>query len=128
MRPWNVLVATSLLATLASVAPRVKAQDAATTADVRCMIVAIRLMKVPDPKKQLAGQDAMLYYLGRLDGRGEKLNLESLIAKQAEHMTFSDYKAAAHRCGEKLKARGRQIIAMGQDMAEHQHAQATPKR
>lgn len=104
--------------------PRAKAQDSETIADVRCVVVSFSLMNASDPNVQASARAISLYYLGRLDGRSEKLDLKSLLMQQAAQMTETEYHYVVRECGEKLKIRGQQIVTMGQDMANH--AQAHP--
>jgi len=115
MRTVSLLIGSVfLVCTLAS--RRACAQDSATISDARCVVVALKLMDMSDPNIQTNGQSAMLYYLGRLDGRDEKLDLESLLMQQLAQMKEADYKTEAHRCGEKMIVRGQQIFKIGQDI------------
>jgi len=128
MRARSSLVAVSLLMALAAVSPRVRAGDATTIADVRCLVVGMNLMDASDPHIQASGRVAMAYYLGRLDGRSDRPYLESLLIQQAAQMTRADYQAEARRCGERLKARGQQIVTMGEDMERRAQEQKGPSQ
>lgn len=61
-----------------------------------------------------------LYYLGRLDGRGTKLDIESLIAAEVSKMTSDDYASEMKRCEAGLREKGQQIMQIGRDLTERQ--------
>jgi hypothetical protein len=111
---WSTL----LLGALALCSAQARAQDADTTADVRCVIVGTRLLQQPGATEQSAGAMLTMYYIGRLDGRVPKLDLEEALIKEASIMTGSDYAAEAKRCGASLTAKGQEITRIGKDMVE----------
>jgi hypothetical protein len=51
------------------------AQDADTTADVRCLIVGTVVID-RDPSKQAAAMMLAMYYIGRIEGRAPTADLE----------------------------------------------------
>ena len=126
MRARGFLVALSLLIAFPGVSPRVSARDATTIADVRCLVVGMKLMDASDPNVRASGQVAMAYYLGRLDGRNDSPDLEPLLTQQAEKMTAADYQSEARLCGERLKTRGQQIVTMGRDMVKRAQERKGP--
>jgi hypothetical protein len=95
-----------------------RAQDAQTIADVRCVVVGLKATAMANSPQQGVGMMVGLYYIGRLDGRVPKLDIEDLIIKELSKMTASDYKAEAKRCGDSLAAKGHQITQIGNDMVE----------
>lgn len=107
---WLLVVAGAL-----SLPLQAKAQDAETTADVRCIAVGIR---VPASLQQSTGTMVVLYFLGRLDGRVPKLDLEDLLTKEISRMTATDYVSEAVRCGGALTLRGQQLVQIGKNMTE----------
>jgi hypothetical protein len=59
------------------------------------------------------------YYIGRLDGRAPKLDIEGLMAQEIRRMTPADYDSEAKRCGNGLAEKGREITEIGKRLAEH---------
>jgi hypothetical protein len=96
----------------------IRAQDAATISDIRCVVVAIKLAEMPDATRQSAGMMAALYYLGRLEGRVPNLDIEELIIGQLSTMTTADYSSEAQRCGGGLTLKGQQITKIGSDLVK----------
>jgi hypothetical protein len=109
---WPALLAAAL--TLSSL--QAMAQDADTVADVRCVAVGIRSAALPDSHQKSAGLLMALYFIGRLDGRAPKLDLEALLSEQLSKMTAADFTTEAARCGSSLTAKGAQITRVGQDL------------
>jgi hypothetical protein len=92
------------------------AQDADTVADVRCVAVGIRSAALPDSRQKSTGLLMALYFIGRVDGRNPKLDLEALLSEQLSKMTAADFAAEATRCGSSLATKGAQITKVGQDL------------
>jgi hypothetical protein len=109
-------LSTVLVAILSLLSTEARAQDVETIADVRCVIVGVLLVQKADPAQRTAGSMLSMYYIGRLDGRVPKLDLEELILKEGGTMTNADFGAEAKRCGETLAARGQEITRIGQDI------------
>lgn len=105
-----------LIAALTLVPFQAMAQDADTIADVRCVAVGIRSAELPDSRQKSTGLLMALYFIGRLDGRDPKLDLEALLAAQLSKMTAADFTAEATRCGNSLATKGAQITRVGQDL------------
>ena len=109
---WLTLLVAALI-----IAPlQVMAQDADTVADVRCVAVGIRSAELPDSREKSTGLLMALYFIGRLDGRNPKLDLEALLAEQLAKMTAADFAAEATRCSSSLATKGAQITKLGQDL------------
>ena len=107
-----------LVAALALVPLQVMAQDADTVADVRCVAVGIRSAVLPDSNQNSAGLLMALYFIGRLDGRDPKLDLEASLSEQLAKMTAADFRTEAARCGNGLTIKGAQITRVGQDLSK----------
>jgi hypothetical protein len=105
-----------LVAALTLVPLHAMAQDAATVADLRCVAVGIRSAELPDSRQKSTGLLMALYFIGRLDGRDPKLDLEALLSEQLSKMTAADFTAEAARCGSSLASKGAQITHVGQDL------------
>ena len=108
----------ALVAILTLSSTHARAQDAETIADVHCVIVGAVLAGKTDTTQRAAGSLVAMYYIGRLDGRVPKLDLEELMIKESKAMTSSDFAAEAKRCGATLTARGQELTKIGKDMVE----------
>lgn len=93
--------------------------DVQTENDLRCVMVGMRMESSDNTTLRAASLIATMYYLGRLDGRTPKLDLESRIEDEIVHMQPEDYKAAALRCGKELQERGDAITELGNRLIEH---------
>jgi len=93
---------------------------AETTADARCVIIGIKLAGMADASRQSAGTMLTLYYIGRLEGRLPKLDLEELIVKEITTMMPDEFDSETKRCGLGLTEKGRQITTIGSDIAERE--------
>jgi hypothetical protein len=92
------------------------AEDAQSTADLRCLIIGFKLSGSSTPAQQNAGVIATLYYLGRLDGRTDKLDLEKLVVSELPKMTAQDFQVESKRCGQLLSSRGHALQQLGKDL------------
>jgi len=110
---WQVL---AVALTLSSA--QVPAQDTDTTADVRCLVVGMRIAGATDATQQSAGMMLSMYYIGRLDAHVPKLDIEQLMIKEIGRMTPADYGSEAKRCGASLTVKGQEISRIGKDMIE----------
>lgn len=108
--------AAMLAAALTLIPLQAMAQDADTVADVRCVAVGLRSAALPDSHQKSAGLLLELYFIGRLDGRDPKLDLEAMLSEQISKMSAADFTTEAARCGNTLTAKGAQITRVGQDL------------
>lgn len=107
-----------LIAILALPSMRVVAQDATTTADIRCVVVGMQMSGSVNSPLQPRGILLTLFYLGRLDGRVPELDIESLLIEQAGKMSDADYASEGRRCDAGLTQKGQQIIELGKHLIE----------
>jgi hypothetical protein len=105
---------------------RAPTQD--VVADVRCMMVGFSLGQTHDASTQTAGLMAAYYYLGRLDGRSPKPDLETLVAQQADLMTPAVVKSEAVRCGGELTETGKRLQVVGQHLVQRGEKQQLEKQ
>ena len=98
-----------------------RSQSADTIADVRCVAVGIGLARKTSALENSTGMMLTLYYIERLDGRTQRINLEDLLIDEISRMTPADYESEAKRSGMGLAEKGRQITSIGKDMAERAH-------
>jgi len=97
---------------------QVQAQDVETSADVRCLVVGLRIAGMADATQRSAGLMLSMYYIGRLDTHVPKLDLEDLLLKEVSSMTAADYGSEAKRCGASLTDKGQEITRIGKDLVE----------
>jgi hypothetical protein len=109
-----------LLAFLGLCSALARAQDAATIADVRCVIIGMQLSGVPNSSQQYRSIVLTWYYIGRLEGRTPKLDIKSLVIEETNKMNSSDYESETRRCEAGMKEKGQQIMQIGQDLMERQ--------
>jgi len=105
-----------VLALLATAPPSAMAADPDTVADARCVAVGIRAAETPDSRQKSTGLLMALYFIGRLDGRDPKLDLEALLSEQLAKMTAADFETEGTRCGNYLGSKGAEITRVGQDL------------
>jgi hypothetical protein len=109
----------SALVTILSLASmRICAQEAVNIADIRCVVVGLKMTAAANTPDQSKGFLLTLYYLGRLDGRAPKLEIENLLIGERGRMTSSDDASEAKRCGAGLMEKGEQITKIGKDLVE----------
>lgn len=89
-----------------------------TIADVRCVIVGMKLGGSGNSTQQTAGMMTALYYIGRIDGREPALDMEVLLTKEFVKMTAADLSREASRCGSHLTEKGKEITKIGEHMTE----------
>jgi hypothetical protein len=91
-----------------------KSPAATAAGDVHCVVIGLLLVRSTDTSAQTAGLIMTYYYLGRLDGRTPKPDLEHLISVESKKMTPADVQADQTRCGSELDAKSRALQQIGQ--------------
>ena len=94
-----------------------EAEDAATIADVRCVVVGMKMASSP---QQTQGIVLTWYYIGRLEGRVPVLNLENLLIAEIDRMTGADLTAEGRRCVTALADKGLEVAQIGKDLLERE--------
>ena len=89
------------------------AADRETLADVRCVLVAMRMVTTQAPQQRAAGMMVAMYYLGRLDGHAPGADIERLIKAEVWKSTSAELKADAVRCGQALQRKGHELQKIG---------------
>ena len=103
-----------------------QAQDAQTTSDIRCVIVAGTLAQNDDPQLKSLGTTSLLYFWGRLEGRGATANAAAQIIEEARKMTADDVKAQAQTCGNMVSAAGQSLQDIGDTLQKQNGANPAP--
>jgi hypothetical protein len=113
----NKLFALAALASALSFSASARAQDDAQSADVRCLIVTIKVMAAANTDEikssTLAGA---MYFMGKLDGRQPGFDLESAVVTQLGTMKPEDIGREGQRCGAELQTRGASLQQIGNDL------------
>jgi hypothetical protein len=111
---WRLILSAAALA--GALAAPAAAQDATTTADVRCAVAAVALAGSAGSNATLQQQATMaaLYFIGKLDGRTPNLDLEASIRAEMTKMSQPDMAAEAQRCGQQLMSRGQALQTIGE--------------
>jgi hypothetical protein len=86
-------------------------------ADTSCFVATLTMLESPDPAVSAAGQVALMYWLGKIDGADPTLDLEVRIAEIAPTMTREIVARELIRCGGEMMARGREVQEMGARLA-----------
>jgi len=123
-RRAGVLAAVGMLMGLCQV---VFASDRQAVADVRCVVVGLRMVEMTTPQPRAAGMMLAIYYLGRLDSGAPDAEVEGLIEKEAREMTEAQFRANAVRCGKALSLKGQEIQKIGADLNRKAQSGAAPK-
>jgi hypothetical protein len=90
-------LAAALLGAL-SLAPAAAHADDPSDNDVRCLVVGAALTGSSDASVQSLGRASLLYFAGRLDGRGDGANLAARVAAADAKMSADDLKAQIPKC------------------------------
>lgn len=92
--------------------------DRQTGADVRCVVVGMRMIEMATTQQRGAGMMLAVYYFGRLDGYTSRTDIDSLIEREARKMTVAEFRANATRCGKALTAKGQEIAKIGENLSK----------
>lgn len=114
-----------LIAILGLASMRIGAQETVNIADIRCVAVGMKLAGAANSSDQTRGFLLTLYYIGRLDGRVPKLDIENLLIVEGSKMSSSDDASEAKRCGASLVEKGEQITKIGKDLIEREKKKPT---
>lgn len=104
--------ALALALTTAALPARAEAPE--TTTDLKCLVFAISLSANSDPAKASVGTMAALYFLGRMDGREPKLDLENRLIQPDMQLKPTDFAQLGKACGGMLQTRGSELTAIGE--------------
>lgn len=118
VKPTRILALLCAALALAFMASReAKANDSKTNADARCIVAGAKLAAA-EPGQQRGAMMLVLYYIGRIDGRSPKLDLESVLESVAAKVTGTDLQSELRRCGTELATKGREITRIGRDLSK----------
>jgi hypothetical protein len=104
------------LALALTVAAPARAEAPETTTDLKCLAFAMGMSGNSDPSKAAVGTMAALYFLGRIDGREPKLDLEKRLVAPDLQIKTADFPSLGATCGGMLKTRGDDLTTIGQHL------------
>jgi hypothetical protein len=111
----KALTAAALLGVLA-LAPAAAHADDPSDTDLRCLVVGAALTGSTDPSVQSLGRASLLYFAGRLDGRGDGANLSARVAATDAKMTAADLQAQIPKCSALFTAVAQTLQAVGDSL------------
>ena len=131
------IVLLALPLTLAGASP---ASAAESTNDVRCLVAISRLVDINAETKQLSQEAAQMtsllgtmYFMGKLEGRDPRLNIENAMVAEATKMTVEQLQSELIRCGGEMRAIGQKwddigknLVKRGQELQKQQKAAPAP--
>jgi hypothetical protein len=91
----------------------------ATSDDVRCLVIFMQMSNAPAQGAQTGGLIGSFYYMGKLDGRSQGLDLEKMILTEVANMSETSFKADASRCGSDMTKRGQAAADLGKALQQH---------
>lgn len=97
----------------------------ANSEDVRCLVIFMQMSNASAQAAQTGGLIGAFYYMGKLDGRSQGMDLEKMILDEVAHMSEASFQADAKRCGDDMTKRGQAAADLGK--ALQQHAQQMQK-
>jgi hypothetical protein len=101
-------------------------QESPEIADIRCVIVGMRLSATSDSQMQSRGIFMTLYYMGRLRGRTPNIEIEAPLVKEAKKMGAGEFPPEEKRCVTDLAQAGELLTQIGKDLIENQFKVASP--
>jgi len=124
MRPALILAAALAIGALPTLA---SAQTTdITTTDVRCVIVSGALAQSEDPQMKSIGFASLLYFWGRLEGRGAADNIAPKVIAQARSMSADDIKSQAQTCNALVTGAGQSIQELSNTLQKELGGAAAP--
>jgi hypothetical protein len=67
------------------------------------------------------------YFLGRIDARMPRLDLEEAIASEGEAMTEAEVKSLIVSCSTTVESRGKDLVKIGENLQKREAEASSPK-
>jgi hypothetical protein len=74
------------------------------------------------------GTVSLIYFWGRLEGRGATTDIDSRVVEEAKKMTPDDFKTQAQTCGAMVSAAGDALQALGNAVQQRIGGAAPPAK
>ena len=113
-----------IICTLRLLMAAAPAMDAETKKDVRCFTALAVLASSPD--EMGAAAIVAQYYLGRIDARMPRLDLEEAIASEADSMTAAEVNSLIISCSKTVAARGNDLMVIGKNLEKRGAVTSSP--
>jgi hypothetical protein len=109
-------LAAALVTGLTLVAAPALADESPTTRDIRCVIVGATMAGSNDPQVKQIGTLSVLYFWGRLQGRGENANISARVLEEESHMSEADFAAEAKTCEAMVTGAGQDLQDLSKEI------------
>src|ERR1700761_400168 len=86
----------------------------------------MRLSQSPDERARAVSLGTIMYFLGKLDGRSPKYDLQTHLLDVQSHMTQDVLVSEAKRCEGEIKTRADAVNTIGHNLATAARPLATP--
>jgi len=126
IRVQIVVVTLMAAVSLAIGASPARAEDDPNVADVRCLVVAIKMAGSPESQTRSVAMLAGLYFVGRLRGRAPDMDLEAAMVRQLRTMTTDDIERERLRCGAVLNGQASRLAVISGDLMNTEAPAAGP--
>jgi hypothetical protein len=126
MRPALIAAAAAVVLGVLPATASGQTPAAVTTTDVRCLIVSVTLAHSDDPQIKAVGFASLLYFWGRLEGRGAAANVAPQVVAQARTMSVDDIKTQAQTCNALVTSAGQSIQDLGATLQKELGGAAQP--
>jgi hypothetical protein len=90
----------------------------APPADIRCLIIGLRMGAEPDAERRSAGNLLTWYYFGRLEKMSAK-SIEDATLHELAIMTPQDFNSEASRCASVLREKSHVMEEIENNLALH---------
>src|SRR5690349_24106222 len=90
-----------------------------TSEDVRCLVIFMQMSNAQAQAAQTGGLIGSFYYMDKLDGRSQGLDLEKWILTEVANMSENSFKQDAARCGNDMTKRGQAAADLGKALQQH---------
>jgi hypothetical protein len=94
------------------------APPAAPPSDLRCLIIFANVAESDDPQAKQIGGLGLLYFWGRLEGKGSMAGIDDRLAAEVAKLSQDDVKTQADTCGAILNASIKSLTDAGQKLGQ----------
>jgi len=88
----------------------------ATSDDIKCVAVGLKLSGMTDPEVAQAGAMTAFYFAGRVEGRSPSVDVMAAAVDALAAMSPAETQANSARCGKLLEAKGAEWVAKGKEL------------
>jgi hypothetical protein len=99
-------------------APSFAADAPELKADLRCLVVMVNLSAAPENAKKMEALIGGFYFMGRLDARDPRLDIEKRVIAEVQAMTPAEVVEENVRCEKEFHARVDALATMSENIAK----------